>query len=208
MNTRILLFIVLGLCASSLLAQEEPGDDRVDFDDLEKFSSGYFQVGINHYIPVGSSYVKDGYSFGVGGDFQYNQYLFKDFLIAFQYNWNNADIEDMQVTGNYTSSAVSNFGFAVGYRFRVLKDFELTPKIGAGEVSHHNKQGSIDSNDSGTYYHLGTDVAYNFTKRWSFYTNGQYRISKMDIAVDGSRNNYFNSIPYFIMSFGIRLRIY
>lgn len=166
---------------------------------------GMFSVGAYWLNPIGDNFTKDGLDLSTGFDINLQAYILPRITLGLRYNFVSADVENIQITGNYDESNIWVLGGSLGYEFRPINQLSILVLAGAGSAVYRNRRQSIRFTDRGIAFWLAPEIGYSFTQYIALYIKPEYRYDHMNIDVPNALENSFNKINYISVGAGLRV---
>jgi|AntDeeMinimDraft_5_1070356.scaffolds.fasta_scaffold01081_12 hypothetical protein len=196
------------LLAFFFAASISSAQDSIVKKDAEK-SFGVFNLSAIYAVPIGNSFVKDGFEIKPGFAFDFHFNINKTpILLGFHFRSFDADIKNTDVVGNYTDSDITYIGIKLGYQYILNDDFRVSAFLGVGSRKYHNSEpvnSDFSFRDGGTSVPFTIEFDYQFSKYFGAFASTGYQIDFLDINAPPEIRGDFDTVDYINFQLGMRI---
>ncbi|BAO76996.1 outer membrane beta-barrel protein [Winogradskyella sp. PG-2] len=184
-------------------------NDNSKFKFLYDESRQYLgSVSLSYQSPssYGDNFIGKGFEGKDGFGFGFNVYVYKNFYVGLNYGFNNFDIVDKELIGNYKRTQIEERYFTLGYELLPLSKIRLGiyTSIGGGATLSNTSDSGFSNRDSGSLWSYGLRLEYEFIENLNFSVEYNWRQIKTNIKTPTEISSFFEKGTYRVLNFGLK----
>ena len=177
----------------------------------KQYSGPYVQIGTSAVFPnaLGSNFLSEAYAVKAGFMGELSIIFDDRYFIGYQGIFNNAQVENTALVGQFDRSNIRHHYLQGGYSFfSRARRIGLTTGIGVGYARYRNKKGNTKFYEDGISLMANTKVSYRFSSFLGLHAGLQFSSDFLNTETAPELESFFKNAHTLYFSAGLVFYLY